>query len=260
MFGFKRRRRDRLRAQPVPDAWHDIIARNVPHLTLLTPDEEKLLLSDVHVLLAEKRFEGCGGLPMTDEIRVTIAAQAALLLLNRPTDYFAKLSSILVYPARYVAFATRRLPDGTVVEGDEVRLGESWHHGNVVLSWNDAAHGAVHPHDGLNVVLHEFAHQLDSESGDVNGAPRLPPDMLDEWSRVLSTEFEQLQDAVQARRRTVIHPYGATSPAEFFAVTTETFFERPTPLAQHHPELYQQFRHYFRQDPAARLLQRTGET
>lgn len=254
MFGFfKRRRRKRLRTQPLPEAWQGLIQRNVPHYRLLTDAEREELAGHTQVLLAEKYFEGCGGLEMTDEIRVTVAVQAALLLLNRDTDYYPRLSSILVYPARYVADTTRRLPDGTVVEGEEIRAGESWYHGSVVLSWDDAQHGAVDWRDGHNVVLHEFAHQLDSESGDVNGAPALPDKArYAEWSRVMTREFAQLQDDLRHRRPTVLRPYGATSPPEFFAVATETFFERPQELQRKHPELYDLLRQYYCQDPAER--------
>lgn len=254
MFGLKRKRRRRLRARPLPEAWQAVIDRNVPHGRLLSKADREQLNGHARVLLAEKHFEGCGGLELTDEIRVTIAAQASLLLLNRETDYYPKLSSILVYPARYVAETTRRLPDGTVVEGDEIRAGESWYRGAVVLSWDDARHGAVDWRDGHNVVLHEFAHQLDSESGAVNGAPALADDAAyAEWERIMSREFERLQEDLRRRRRTVLRPYGATSPPEFFAVATETFFERPVELRSEHPELYEQLRGFYRQDPAGRL-------
>ena len=254
MFGFKRRRRRRWRQLPFPTEWREIIERNVPYCRLFTDDERREMQGHIQVFLHEKTFEGCGGLVLTDEIRVTIAAQACMLLLGRQTDYYPRLSSILVYPARYVVEATRRMPDGTVVEGEEIRAGESWLRGAVVLSWDDALHGAVDPHDGHNVVLHEFAHQLDGESGSVDGAPILPRrSMYADWSRVLGQEYERLRDDLAHRRRTVLRPYGATNPAEFFAVVTETYFEQPRALRRRHPALYEQMMRYYQQDPAVRF-------
>ena len=253
MFGFKRRRRERLKRRPFSPAWQVIIARNMPYWRLLSDDERREMRGHIQILLHEKPFEGCGGLELTDEIRVTIAAQACLLLLNRETDYYPKLSSILVYPERYVVEATRRLPDGTMVEGDEVRSGESWQRGAVVLSWDDARHGAVNIHDGQNVVLHEFAHQLDAESGAMEGAPLLANKAAcDDWARVLGGEYRRLVDDLKRGRPTFLRPYGAQSPAEFFAVATESFFEQPLAFKRRHPELYGQLAAFYNQDPAAR--------
>jgi Mlc titration factor MtfA (ptsG expression regulator) len=253
LFGlFKRRRRRRLRQTPFPPAQRAIIERNVPLFLMLPADQQEQLLGHVNVFLHEKGFEGCGGLVITDEIRLTIAAEACLLLLNRETDYYRGLGSILVYPARYVVDTTRHLPGGIVAEGPQVRAGESWLRGVVVLSWDDARHGAVNPGDGYNVVLHEFAHQLDGESGSVEGAPVLPErSMYGPWAEVMSREFARLRDDLAHGRRTVLRPYGATNPAEFFAVATETFFERPEAMRARHPELYAQLQLYYRQDPAA---------
>lgn len=250
---FKRRRRQRWRAQPWPEGWAALVAANVPYWHLLVPAERAELAGHTQVLLHEKYWEGCGGLALRDELRVTIAVQAGLLLLNRETDYFSRLSSILVYPARYVAETERRLPDGTVVGGPEVRAGESWYRGAIVLSWDDARHGATGMHDGYNVVLHEFAHQLDAESGAMDGTPLLPGRAAyAEWARVCQAAFEQLRDDLRRGRPTVLRPYGATSPAEFFAVATETFFERPRALRERHPALYAQLNAYYRQDPVRR--------
>ncbi len=256
---WRNRRRRKLRQQPLPPAQRELVAQHVGHWRLLSDAEQRELAGHIQVLLHEKHFEACGGLELTDEMRLTVAAQAALLLLGRETDYFPGLVSILIYPARYVVEAERRLPDGTVVEGEELRAGESWYRGSVVLSWDDSRHGAYDVRDGHNVVLHEFAHQLDSESGAMNGAPLLPRgDMYADWSRVLGEEFEQLKANLARRRRGVIRPYGATNPPEFFAVVTEAFFEQPVALLQQHPALYAQFRAFFRQDPAARVRRQAG--
>ena len=202
------------------------------------------------MFLAEKKFEGCGGLEITDEIRVTIAAQACLLLLHREPHYYPRLVSILVYPHPYVAQARERLPGGIVSEGPSGRLGESWVEDVVVLAWDAVRAGASDANDGHNVVLHEFAHQLDQEDGTSNGAPILEHrSSYVAWARILGAEFAALCEAAEQGRPTDIDPYGATDPAEFFAVVTEAFFERPAALRGRHPQLYAQLRDFYRQDP-----------
>ncbi|MCA9311777.1 MAG: zinc-dependent peptidase, partial [Phycisphaerales bacterium] len=196
---------------------------------------------------------GCGGLEITDEIRVTIAAQAAVLLLGRETGFYPGLRTILVYPSAYSVATPRRNPDGTMTDGTQVRLGESWHRGSVVLSWSDVVRGAADDDDGHNVVLHEFAHQLDSEDGSVNGAPALPSGArYREWARVLGHEYAELIEELHRGHRGLLDAYGSTSPPEFFAVATELFFERPRAMRGRYPELYAQLRQFFGQDPAER--------
>lgn len=252
MFGFRRRRRARLRATPVPDAWREIVARNVGLFRRLSADDQRELLGHVQVFLAEKRFEGCGGLVLTDEMRVTIAAQACVLLLHRDTDYYPECASILVYPDAYVAPVQEQGPDGVVHEGASARLGESWVRGVVVLSWDDVLAGARDVHDGHNVVLHEFAHQLDQEDGTGDGAPPLPRrSMYVAWARVLSAEYAALRADAAAGRPSVLDHYGATNPAEFFAVASECFFETPRALRTKHPALYEELRQFYGQDPVA---------
>lgn len=252
MFGFKRRRRERIRNQPFPSQWLDILNRNVPYCRSLTAADQKELQGHIQIFLHEKRFDGCGGLEMTDEIRVTIAAQACILLLHRKTDYYPTLRSILVYPHHYFASVTQRQPDGTIIEGAQGRLGESWYRGAVVLSWDDVRRGAADIRDGHNVVFHEFAHQLDGELGANEGLPDLPRrSMYATWARVLGLEYNHLIDDLKHRRRTLLNGYGATSPAEFFAVVTEAFFEKPAALKRRHPELYAELMDFYQQDPAA---------
>lgn len=252
MFGFRRRRRERWRKQPLPDAWWDIIDTRVPYVQRLPVAARLELGGIVQILLHEKRFEGCAGLEITDEIRVTIAAQAAILLLNRATNYYPDLKTILVYPDTYVAPTEEEQPDGTVIEEAQARLGESWLRGSVVLSWKDVLRGAQSPTDGRNVVFHEFAHQLDGETGSVEGAPLLGPDGdYAQWSSVFRREYEKLVANVRRGRHGLIDSYGATDPAEFFAVVTEVFFEQPRALEQQHPELYDELATFYRQDPAA---------
>lgn len=250
---FKEHRRNALRRQVFPPAWAEFLARNVPYVATLTPPEREELRGHIQVFLAEKRFEGCGGLSMTDEIRVTVAAQACVLLLHRKTDYYPDLTSILVYPNTYVVSGSRRTPDGLVADGPEARLGESWVRGVVVISWDSVLAGAADIHDGHNVVLHEFAHQLDQESGAGNGAPVLPHrSSYVAWARVLGHEYDRLVRDAGHNHRTLIDRYGATNPAEFFAVVTETFFEKPRALRAKHGDLYRLLQEFYSQDPAGR--------
>jgi Mlc titration factor MtfA (ptsG expression regulator) len=249
---FKKRRRAALREEPFSAAWRAILEANVPYLRLLSAEEQTELEDHIKVFLAEKSFEGCGGLQLTEEITVTIAAQACLLLLHRETDYYPELESILVYPSTYVVPAEQR-EGGVVAEGASARLGESWQRGMVVLAWDAVLRGASDIRDGRNVVLHEFAHQLDQEDGSADGAPELPRrSMYPAWAHVLGSEFDELIEKVGRHRRAVIDEYGATNPAEFFAVVTETFFEKPRQLKAKHPELYDQLVLFYRQDPAVR--------
>jgi len=242
-------RRKRLLVTPFPDKWREIVQKNVPLYNRLPDPLKEQLHGLVQVFLAEKDFEGCGGLDITEEIKVTIAAQACMLLLNRKATYFPKLRTILVYPHTYVAKTISS--DGRIrVDGQSVRLGESWQDGPVVLSWNSVTGGTMNITDARNVVLHEFAHQLDQEDGAADGAPILERrSRYTEWARVLSAEYEALQKKKKKRRRSVMNKYGATNPAEFFAVVTETFFEKPRQMKKRHPELYDELRDYYKLDP-----------
>ncbi|MCD6142171.1 zinc-dependent peptidase [Candidatus Bipolaricaulota bacterium] len=246
----RERRRRRIMEQPLPPEWQGIIDR-IPILSRLSTAERGKLEDITKVLVAEKHFEGTHGLGVTEEMRVTIAAQAALLILNRPHDYYPRLVSIILYPGQYIAPHREETPIGVVIEGEQVRAGESWSRGAVVLSWEDVrADAAGQGHPGRNVVLHEFAHQLDAENGAVDGIPALPPDRYQEWERVMSAEYARLRTAVEAGAVTFLDPYAATNPAEFFAVATERFFTDPASLLRSLPEVYEQLRRFYRQDPA----------
>ncbi|GAB6909701.1 conserved hypothetical protein [Desulfosarcina cetonica] len=254
MFGLKQKKRRRIRSQPFPPTWLAILERNVAYYHRLSPADQAELRGHIQVFLAEKRFEGCGGQEIDDAVRVTVAAQACILLLHRETDYYPMLQSILVYPHSYFSKTTRRLPGGVVAEGVQGRLGESWYRGPVVLSWDDIRRSAHDPDDGHNVVFHEFAHQLDSESGANEGTPRLPRrSMYITWARVMGAEYQHLIDAIVLHHQTDLDAYGATHPAEFFAVITEAFFEKPQQLKKHHPALYEQLALFYRQDPVERF-------
>ncbi len=252
IFGFlKQRRRRRLQIQPFPKEWLATIERNVSFFHRLSANDQAELLGHTQVFLAEKRFEGCDGLEITDEVRVTIAAQACLLLLHRKTDYFPRLLTILVYPSTYLAEDRRHVHGHVWQEGKMARLGETgrWLDA-IVLAWDAVKSGAADPSDGKNVVLHEFAHQLDYENYAEDGAPALATrDQRLSWQEVMRGEFASLRAADETGIPTLLDTYGATNPAEFFAVSTEAFFERPRALRARHPKLYAELKSYFHQDP-----------
>lgn len=254
VFGlFARRRRERLRAQPFLPSWRGIVERNLPVFRRLSAADQTELLRHVAVFLDEKSFEGAGGLVMTDEIRVTIAAQACMLLLHRETDYYPELTSIIVYPSGYTAHEDRSLGGGIWEEGEEQRLGHTARELRaMVLAWDAAKQGAADPSDGKNLVLHEFAHQLDFENLRADGTPALETrGAYLAWARVMTAELEALREADNAGLPTLLDRYGATNAAEFFAVATEAFFERPVSLRASHPALYAELSKFFRQDPTS---------
>jgi MtfA peptidase len=245
-----RRRRARLRAQPFPAVWRGILRRRVPQVRALPADLQLQLKQHMMVFLAEKPFIGCQGLVVTTEMRITVAALACLLLLNRPTDYYPRLRQILIYPGAFVV--DRPHTDSAGLQQDERRVlsGESWSEGQVILSWQDTLHGAAVANDGHNVVIHEFAHQLDQENGPANGAPLLARRAhYARWSRVLGEAFAQLQAQADRGEPSLLSHYGATDPAEFFAVASEVFFEQPEQLAQELPALYAELTGLYRVHP-----------
>ena len=252
MFFISKWRRQRLRRQGAPSHWHEVIERRVPLYRLLPPADREELLAHVQVFLAEKRFEGVGGVEVTEEMRLTIAAQACILLLHRPHDYYPKLSSVVVYADEYLARVSEVDESGVVTEGVDRRSGESWEGGAVALSWEDVLLTARPGEDDYNVVIHEFAHQLDTEEGISNDFPLAAAgERVAPLVRLLYEAYEELAADVAAGRETVFDAYGAESPAEFFAVATECFFGLPRLLREWHPELYGELCRYFRQDPAA---------
>lgn len=250
----KRRRRARWREEGLPEELRALLTRNVPYYRDLPEADRHELEGHVQVLLHEKYFEGCRGLTMTDEVRVTIAGHAACLLLHREPDYFPRLKSILVYPSTFLVRDDFPEPDGTVLIGDDPHAGQSWDVGAVVLAWDEVLLSAERDAEAYNVVIHEFAHQLDFEDRHVDGTPRLhDPALHRRWVEVMTEHFDQLGRDIDHDRHTLIDPYGSSEPAEFFAVATETFFELPRLLRDRHPELYGILRDYFRQDPASLL-------
>lgn len=252
MFGFTKRRRKRLMQQEFPEEWLHILTKTVPYYRHLPEDKKKKLRGLINIFLDEKTFEGCGGLEITDEIRVTIAAQACILMLGLEnlSSFYPELRSILVYPRRYFARTKQHYDGGIIKEGVESRYGESWSHGSIVLAWDEVKQGASDYRDGQNLVFHEFAHHLDYEYGatqqieeSANNSSFLA------WARVLSTEYESFLDDLRSRQETLFDEYGAENMSEFFAVITECFFEQPRELKHAHPELYEQLTIFYQQDP-----------
>jgi len=247
----RRRERTRLLTRPFPQAWRDILERNVPLSTRLATDQRHDLEELVKRFLVDLSFEGCGGLVIDDEMRVTIAGHACLLSLRHDQRPFPQLRSILVYPSTYSSNETRYTEGGLVEEGTQSRLGESWHQGYVVLAWDAVLRGASEMGDGHNVVLHEFAHQLDQEDGVADGVPIFDhPLRYGPWARVLERDFEKLVAQSHRGRTKVLDAYGATNKAEFFAVATETFFEKPRALRRSYPELYELLSEFYGLEPA----------
>lgn len=239
-------RRKKIIKEPFPAQFVEILEKRLPFYSRLNLDLKAMLHGKILVFLDEVRFEGCAGQEITDEIKLTISGQASLLLLNDESSFFNLLKVILVYPSTYVAKSQQ--PDGTVEES--VRLGESWMTGEVILAWDDVLHGIKNTSDGQDVVIHEFAHQLDQQSGAGNGAPVLHGSTsYASWARVLGHEYKELKKRKQNFKKTLMDKYGATNPAEFFAVATETFFEKPEQMQERHPELFEELKKYYRIDP-----------
>lgn len=238
-------------AAPFPEEWVEILERNIGvYRNLPRPLRLQLRLL-IKQFLFQKQFSGAGGLEVTDEMRVTIAAEACMLQLNRRGDLYPGLKYIVIYPEAFVVSRPQMDGAGVVSHGPKGLLGESWQNGKVILAWDNVLSGARNFVDGKNVVLHEFAHQLDSQTGSTNGAPLLAGESsYRSWAAALSPEFEELQKDAISGKRSLLDHYGATNPAEFFAVATETFFERPRQMAEHHPELFAVLKSYYRIDPS----------
>ncbi|MDA8174991.1 MAG: zinc-dependent peptidase [Nitrospiraceae bacterium] len=250
-------RRAEARKRPLPPQWEAFLRANIAHYCMLEDAERAELRAMTQVFLEEKRWEGCGGLELTDEIRVTIAAQACLLQLGLPHDYYRDVNTILVYPS------TVMLPERSPgvfeivtapVEPSGPILGQALTWGTVILVWDAVIHGARHPEQGHNLVYHEFAHKLDMLNGAANGTPPMASRaQLAEWVAVCSREFLRLRRLAQMGHETFLDAYGAKNEAEFFAVATEEFFDRPLDLQRHSPDLYRVLAAYYRQDPARRV-------
>lgn len=255
----RQKRHERLRARPLSDNYLGILQSNVPLYSCLPEGLQADLCANINVFLDEKEFHGRGGLDITDEMRLTVAGNACMLLLNRPNIGFPGFKTILIYPQTYTASQQER-NGAVVVQSSSHRAGESWHRGPVILAWNDVIFGSRGRGDGFNVVIHEFAHKLDEINSVIDGVPVLDNKVAYmEWARVFSKDYQAFVEKVQYGSDVAIDDYGATSPEEFFAVCTESFFEKPHALKKHWPDLYQQLAGFYKVDPASWRTKDHGE-
>jgi Mlc titration factor MtfA (ptsG expression regulator) len=245
--------RRKLKETPFPESWQDILDADVPYTQLLDEDELTRLREIIAILVDEKYWEGCGELEVNERMLVVIAAQAAIMLLHcDSTDYFHNVRTFLLYPAAYVQTQERIGSDGLVHSGS-ANLGEAWYNGPIVLSWKDSLQSSHSPGRGLNVVFHELAHAADMMTGSTNGTPLLKGrDDYASWNDTMSRTFAALRQRYASGGRDVIRPYGLTNVAEFFAVTTECFFDAPIPFRKAHPKVYGHYTRFWGQDPASR--------
>lgn len=236
-----------------PDEYERILYSRVRIYNRLNGRRKELLKERMKIFMNEKIFEGCGGLELTDEMRVVISAYACVLILEEPSDYYSGLQSILVYPDDYVAPVYEENPGGVVTEGNERRQGESWDTGSVVLSWADIQQTTQSPSNNKNLIVHEFAHQLDLQYG-LSAGINMKGNVQnrgDEWAMELARTYRGLlKSARLGRREGVLDLYGATNPAECFAVVMEAFIESPRELEFSHSRLYRMLREFFSIDPA----------
>ncbi len=241
---------------PPPDHWSDIVKKNFKAAVHLPRRDFDHLLRLSQVFIRDRHFEGAQGFEVTEEVQVTIAAQACYLLLGTGLSVYPRTRSVIVYPStfvpRRVGESADGLIDGLIDESEATpTLGEAWSTGTVILAWDNLLGGGMRPHDGKNLAFHEFAHQLDQDSGEMSGTPGgLPPTSISPWARVLSEGYTRLRRSAAKGRREVLDHYGATNRAEFFAVSTEAFFEQPQRLRQSFPALYEQLAIFYGQDPA----------
>ena len=248
---FRNRRRRNLLAEPFPDAWLTTLQGDVGHYELLAEPERAKLRNAVRIMLSEKDWEGCRGLELTDEIRVTIAAQAAILVLGLDDFYFDNVATVLVYPDEFVVKEERAIAAGVTVEEESDRLGEAHYRGPVILSWKEIRANAIAPGYGQNLVFHEFAHQLDMLNGAFDGTPDLPTNELAErWAHLMDKEYRRLQragadwpgDVARSVQRRPIQPSFLRSQPSASSMRRA--------MQREYPPLYELFRDYFRQDPA----------
>ena len=221
MWFLRKRRRRRLLAEPISPIWRRTLQEHLAHYRFLGPAQRAKLEDAARIIEAETYWEGCGGLELDDRMRILIAANAALLVLENEAGHFESVTSVLVYPAGVIVPESHR--GNGIVAGQTPILGQASFRGPIILSWSDALYGSQRI-GARNVVLHEFAHALDMLGGIVDGTPQMPAGLRRRWADVCQREFDTLNDQLESGMRTVIDPYAATNPAEFFAVVTEHFF------------------------------------
>jgi len=240
-----------LPGDPIPASWRAAVRRLVPLSRHLSAQERERQLRIAQLFVREVPFEGCQGLVVTDEMKVAIAATAALLVLKQPYPRFPRLQRILLYPDTFIPRTVPSRWSRGVETAPEPTLGQAWGDGMMVLAWADIEADAAHPADGHNVILHEFAHVLDFEDGASDGRPLLAADGdIRAWVSVMEREFDRQAEAVDGGEDPPLDEYAATDPAEFFAVATETYFEDGARLKQRLPAVYEQLKRYYQFDTA----------
>ncbi len=254
---FRDRRRKKLTRAVFPAAWEEIIRRNVAHYCRLEEHERAHLRALIRVFIAEKEWEGAGGLEPDDEIRVTISAQACLLILALPHNYYRNVHSIIVYPSTVIPPPRKPGPFEITTAPLDIQqpvIGQAFASGPVIIIWDAALHGSRHPEQGHNVIYHEFAHKLDMLDGSADGTPPLRSRTeYRDWIQVCTREYQRLRTDAARGRESFLDAYGAASEAEFFAVATEQFFDQPQSLKAQAPDLYRVLQAYYRQNPAGRV-------
>lgn len=250
LFFYRNWRRERQLQTPFPETWRATLESQVPLFPGLPAKLKRQLEQHVQLFLAEKSFYGCDGFEVNDTVRLTIAGHACLLITNRSYSDFDDIRSILVYPDAYRVRDIEH--DGLVVsESNEIRAGEASSYGQVVLAWTQCEEGAVNPDGHHNVILHEFAHQLDYLDGTADGAPPLSGEQAKHWQQTMTQAYEHLRQSLQHHQKPWLAPYGATEPAEFFAVLTEAFYQQPEHLKAEQPEVYEALQRFYRLDTEA---------
>ena len=250
LFFYRNWRRERQLQTPFPENWRATLESQVPLFPGLPAKLKRQLEQYVQLFLAEKSFYGCDGFEVDDTVRLTIAGHACLLIMNRSYSDFDDIRSILVYPDAYRVRDIEH--DGLVVsESNEIRAGEASGYGQVVLAWTQCEEGAVNPAGHHNVILHEFAHQLDYLDGTADGAPPLSGEQARHWQETMTQAYEHLRQSLQHHQKPWLDPYGATEPAEFFAVLTEAFYQQPEHLKAEQPEVYEALQRFYRLDTEA---------
>ena len=239
--------REDILAQPYPEGWDLYLLHNVAHFHLLN-DNERARLRDVsRVMVGEKNWEGCGGLQVTSEVKVTIAAQACLLLLGMEHDYFSCVQSVLVYPSAFMIPTSEWLD---TYDGAVAAAGQAVYRGPVILAWDSVLAEGRDPSSGNNLVIHEFAHQLDFLDECINGTPDLTSeDQADRWHEVMMVEYLRLIRAIRKGHDTFLGVHAGRDEAEFFAVASERFFTRPERLRHYHRALYEVLAEFYGVDP-----------
>jgi MtfA peptidase len=255
MFGWlQSRRRRSIQDRPWPPVWEDILRRNLRQMQWLAADERERLRAWVAVFIAEKRFEGCRGMTIDDEVRVSIAGQAGLIVLGMPGEFFDRLQSVLVYPGDYLVSRSTPLEGGGELQWQEQRLGETWNGGSMVLSWPRVVEGGRLRDGPRSVVIHECAHVIDLLDGEIDGVPPLASATARrEWMQGMADCRERFAEAVDEGRFVAFDDYAAEGPGEFFAVASECFFQDPHRLHRYDHDLYRLMAEAWQQDPKARV-------